>query len=211
MLQISRISADIKDWQSYHDALPVFVEAEWHAIDTVNWPDQFPYKPSVRFQIVYTSDSLLLHYDVEEDFVRANAVRHNEPVCEDSCVECFISFDAGKKYYNIEFNLLGTGLIGYGSRIRAERRRLNTDVVDRVSTFTNMRRVAAKKTWQMVLAIPWEILGQDGNRLSGAFAKANFYKCGDKLPLPHYLSWKSIQSPLPSFHLAEYFGDIAFV
>ena len=32
-------------------------------------------------------------------------------------------------------------------------------------------------------------------------AKANFYKCGDKLPVPHFLSWKPINVPAPDFHL----------
>ncbi|MCL7987511.1 carbohydrate-binding family 9-like protein [Sphingobacterium sp. lm-10] len=211
MLQVIRKSADIREWQSYHDAMSIFSEAKWHAIDMINWPDQFPYQPSVRFQVVYTSDFLVLHYDVEEDFVRANAVRHNEAVWEDSCVECFISFDAGKTYYNIEFNLLGTGLIGYGSRIRQERRRLGADIVERVSTFTHVRQMGGRKTWQMVLAIPFAILGQEGRTLSGGFAAANFYKCGDKLPVPHYLSLNPINSPVPSFHSPEYFGEIAFL
>ena len=211
MLQVINKSANIQNWQSYHDALTVFSDSEWHAIDTVNWSDQFPYKPSVRFQVLYTPDFLVLHYDVEEDFLRANAMRHNDAVWTDSCVECFISFDAGKTYFNIEFNLLGTGLIGHGGTIRRERKRLEAGVVDRVTTFTNVRQAAGKKTWQLVLAIPLDILGQDGRTLSGTCAEANFYKCGDELPVPHYLSWKPINSPVPNFHLPAYFGKITFL
>lgn len=211
MLPIIFTSARTQDWQSYNDALNVFSAADWHAIDSVNWPDQFPYAPTVRFQAMYNTDFLLLHYAVEEEFVRAQAVRHNEAVYEDSCVECFISFDAGQTYFNIEFNVLGTGLIGQRSTVSKEKKRLEADLVNRVNTFTNVRQIAGKKSWQMALAIPFDILGQDGSALTGTSAHANFYKCGDKLPVPHYLSWKQIHMPEPSFHAIEYFGEIAFL
>ena len=37
--------------------------------------------------------------------------------------------------------------------------------------------------------------------LSGLEAKGNFYKCGDKLENPHYLSWEPVRTPDPNFHL----------
>jgi hypothetical protein len=40
--------------------------------------------------------------------------------------------------------------------------------------------------------------------------KANFYKCGDELSQPHYLSWNNIKSGKPNFHLPEFFGEINF-
>ncbi|PVH26717.1 carbohydrate-binding family 9-like protein [Sphingobacterium corticibacter] len=211
MLLINFISARVQDWQSYHDAVSVFSESEWQVIDSVNWPAQFSYAPTVRFQAMYSAEFLLLHYAVEEEFVRACAVRHNEAVYEDSCVECFISFDEKKTYFNIEFNLLGTGLIGHRSTIYKEKKRLDVDLVNRVSTFTNVQQIAGKKNWQMIMAIPFEILGQDGTTLSGKSAHANFYKCGDQLPVPHYLSWKPIDTPQPTFHKVEYFGEIVFL
>lgn len=211
MLAIHFTSARVQDWQSYHDALNLFSAADWHAIDSVNWPDHFPYAPDVRFQAMYNADYLLLHYAVEEEFARACAVRHNEAVYEDSCVECFISFDAGNTYFNIEFNVLGTGLIGHRSTIREEKMRLDAELVNRVNTFTNVQQIAGKKNWQIIMAIPFDLLGQDGNTLKGTSAHANFYKCGDKLPIPHYLSWQSILTPQPTFHAVEYFGEISFL
>jgi hypothetical protein len=46
--------------------------------------------------------------------------------------------------------------------------------------------------------------------LSGVQAQANFYKCGDKLKQPHYLSWKPVLTSNPDFHQPKYFGEISF-
>ena len=40
--------------------------------------------------------------------------------------------------------------------------------------------------------------------------KANFYKCGDKLSVPHYLSWNPVTTEKPDFHRPEYFGLLEF-
>jgi hypothetical protein len=39
---------------------------------------------------------------------------------------------------------------------------------------------------------------------------ANFYKCGDELPTPHFLSWNPIEWKEPSFHRPEQFGKLIF-
>ena len=39
---------------------------------------------------------------------------------------------------------------------------------------------------------------------------ANFYKCGNKTPHKHYLSWAPIDLDSPNFHCPEYFGVIQF-
>ena len=47
--------------------------------------------------------------------------------------------------------------------------------------------------------------------LKGVCATANFYKCGDDLPEPHFVSWNKIEAPTPNFHLPKYFGEIEFI
>ena len=39
---------------------------------------------------------------------------------------------------------------------------------------------------------------------------ANFYKCGDKLQTPHFLSWNPIDLEKPNFHCPEFFGMLRF-
>jgi len=38
----------------------------------------------------------------------------------------------------------------------------------------------------------------------GRLFKANFYKCGDELPLPHYLSWNPIYTETPDFYRPDF-------
>ncbi|MGH2565575.1 MAG: carbohydrate-binding family 9-like protein, partial [Ginsengibacter sp.] len=40
--------------------------------------------------------------------------------------------------------------------------------------------------------------------------KVNFYKCGDKLPKPHFLTWNTVETEDPDFHAPEYFGSMEF-
>jgi hypothetical protein len=41
-------------------------------------------------------------------------------------------------------------------------------------------------------------------------ARGNFYKCGDSLSVPHFLSWQPIDNPTPNFHLEKFFGELDF-
>jgi hypothetical protein len=40
--------------------------------------------------------------------------------------------------------------------------------------------------------------------------KANFYKCGDELQTPHFLSWNPIEIDQPDFHRPDFFGTLEF-
>lgn len=184
---------------------------DWHALNISNWEELYPDRPKVDFQIAHNNKAILLHYAVEENFIKAQYVRPNESVWEDSCVEFFISFDNKAHYYNLEFNPLGTGLIGYGTSDKLNRKRLSTQEIQTVETFTNVASTLAGKKWAMVLVIPLSIFSQSNiNSLSGNEFHANFYKCGDNLPHPHFISWTKIDNSTPNFHLPEFFGSIQF-
>ena len=69
-------------------------KVEFHKIDTVDWPSDYPYCPHVEFAIAHKGDAIMIHYRVEEDSVRAVSGNDLGPVWEDSCCECFVSPDA---------------------------------------------------------------------------------------------------------------------
>ena len=46
--------------------------------------------------------------------------------------------------------------------------------------------------------------------VDGKEIRANFYKCGDELDKPHYLSWNPINLEKPNFHCPEFFGTLFF-
>lgn len=196
------------DYATYQEALK---DQEWHAIEQVNWPGEFPYKPVVNFQIAHNSSHIVLHYTVEEEYVKAKYIRPNESVWEDSCVEFFISFDNKKQYYNFEFNVLGTGLIGFGTADKDTRVRLEPAVIEQISTLTTVVNKQGAKRWAIVLLIPVTVFENIGLKsFDGIKADANFYKCGDALPTPHFISWSKINHATPNFHLPEYFGPVEF-
>ncbi|MFC7522927.1 carbohydrate-binding family 9-like protein [Parapedobacter sp. GCM10030251] len=199
--------------QSSHEKLlSAMDDVPDHNVEEVSWP-AFPYRPHVRFKLAHASDCLLLSYLVREKHVRAFYTNTNDPVYKDSCVEFFLSFDT-RHYYNLEFNCAGTGLIGYGDSDLEKRRRLPKELIETVKAIPSVpvkEALTAEMRWGLLLVIPFSVFdthaitGFGGMRCTG-----NFYKCGDELPIPHFLSWNRIDHPTPNFHLPQFFGDLVF-
>ena len=184
-------------------------------IDCVDWEADYPYAPNVSFRLAHTGSSLLIEYEVEEDSVASVAGHDNGRVWEDSCCEFFSQPVAGGPYYNMECNCTGTLLIGCGPQ-REGRELAPTSVLESVKRWSSLghepfsERIG-KTCWRMALIIPAEaffrnaIIGFDGMRMKG-----NFYKCGDHLQKPHFLSWNPIHVDRPDFHRPEFFGELVF-
>ncbi len=183
---------------------------ERNKIKELNWFD-FNYAPKVSFAVGYNEDSLFLKYFVEEEHCKAVYSKINEPVYKDSCVEFFISFGNDENYYNLEINCLGTCLIEYGPN-RHEREFLSKKLIKKINTQTTLKKENNFYKWEITLAIPFDVFCfTELAQLKGKSAKANLYKCGDDLPVPHYLTWNPIDTPSPDFHRPEYFGTLNFV
>lgn len=185
-----------------------------YAIEQIPWSG-FPYKPEVSFTIAYTADAILLKYFVNENYIRVTCHKDNGPVYEDSCVEFFIAFDDDEKYYNLEFNCIGTCLFGYGKN-RWERQLIGKPLINKIRRQGIMESASNEKgssvNWELVLVIPLEIfIHHRIASLKNRLCKVNFYKCGDKLPEPHFLAWKDMAADTPDFHLPEFFGSMQFV
>lgn len=181
-------------------------------IAEVSW-EEFSYKPEVAFTIAHTPDSIVLRYQVKEQHVQAVYRNTNDPVYKDSCVEFFLSFD-GEHYYNLEFNCMGTGLTGYGPAVRDQRERLPAYLIEKVLTDSVIHTSLSPSgdtAWELLMNIPFELFYRENlTGLSGEQCTANFYKCGDELPVPHFVSWKKIGTPKPDFHRPEFFGTLFF-
>ncbi len=170
----------------------------------------YPYKPEVKFTIAHTGDKILLKYYVKEKTIRAAGNRINASVWEDSCVEFFISFDE-KGYYNFEFNCIGTGLLGFGKG-KTDRELLPAESISRIGYQANITNgVNGLIEWELALVIPSSVfVHHPFSSLKGKQCRANFYKCGDLLPEPHFVTWSDIKSPEPNFHLPDFFGTLVF-
>ncbi|MEL5892089.1 carbohydrate-binding family 9-like protein [Bacteroides sp. GD17] len=197
------------------ESVPALLDKEkvaFQPINTVNWA-AFPYCPDVEFRIAHTEDAILLHFKVKEASVRAVAGKDNGPVWEDACVE-FFSIPAGDGvYYNMECNCAGTLLIGAGAG-RENRQHAPQEVLDKVQRWASLGREAFEEkvgecNWEVALVVPYSAFFLHNiTSLDGKTIRANFYKCGDKLQTPHFLSWNPIGLEKPNFHCPEFFGTL---
>ena len=205
MLKVPRIS--IADPQDLDSVSMLLYTLPQQTIGEVPWP-AYPYKPAVQFSIAHDDNNLFLKYTVTEKTIRAVNTQVNGSVWEDSCVEFFISLD-DTAYYNFEFNCIGTALVGYGPS-KTERSLLPEAVVEQLITRSVINRLHDQSVhWELIVRIPSLLfIHHQPLTLSGLNARANFYKCGDLLPEPHFISWSGIQSPAPNFHVPESFGQL---
>ena len=183
-------------------------------ISSVNWVD-YPYCPEVSFRMAYTGYALLLHFKVKEQSVRAVYGQDNGSVWTDSCVEFFSMPGCDDIYYNIECNCIGTILIGAGAE-RKNRVRATEEVTGLVKRWSSLGNTPFEErvgevSWEVALIIPFQafFLHQIA-LLEGKSVAANFYKCGDELQIPHFLSWHPIRTDKPIFHCPEHFGQLIF-
>jgi len=183
----------------------------FHRIDTVNWK-AYPYRPEALFRIAHTGEAILLDYRINESDIKAVCNQDGGRVWEDSCVEFFVSF-SDECYYNIECNCIGKLLIGKGAG-KEGRTPLPDALLKRVDRWASLGRLPIENRsgdWAVSLVIPKAVFYPDLSKTFDAIkAKGNFYKCGDCLPTPHFLSWNPIQNETPDFHRPEFFGELRF-
>lgn len=176
------------------------------------WQNDYPYKPDVLFAMAYNNENIFLQYDVAEKTVQAAEGKINAPVYQDSCVEFFITLDEGATYYNFEFNCIGTVLGGFGKG-KNGRAFLPQTVLEQIRFQSLVRKEKGYGlvSWQLTVAIPLEVFVHHPlSSLKRKQCRANFYKCGDHLPEPHFLSWANIEGREPNFHLPQFFGTLVF-
>lgn len=189
---------------------------ETHTMDCVNWAVEYPERPVVQFKFAKIKDGLLIKFYVNEDATRATLSTDNQPVYQDSCVELFIDPSGDGTYYNFEFNALGTLLLGFGANRHNREIALAefTNQVKRLSSLGTLPfdNLLNKKPWQLTVMIPFTSFWHHTSvSLEGKNVRGNLQKCGDDLPVPHYLTWNPILTPHPDYHRPEYFGMFDFI
>jgi hypothetical protein len=181
-----------------------------HSMNETPWP-AYPYKPAVQFTIAHDGSHIFLKYWVTEKAIRAVNSQPNSSVWEDSCVEFFISID-DTAYYNFEFNCMGIPLVGYGAS-KTQRSLLPEATVMKIATRSLINRLPGNNNlqWELTVRIPiTTFIHHQPVTLSGLNGRANFYKCGDLLPEPHFVTWADIETPEPDFHRPAHFGQLHF-
>ena len=196
--------------------VPALLDASnvaFQPIASVNWPTEYPYCPEAVFRMAWCPDGLVLHYRVSEQSVRAHYAEDGGKVWTDSCVECFVRNADDDTSYNIECNCIGTLLAASGEG-RHDRVPVAPELRSAVLRWASLGKETFEErkeptVWEVALVIPAQLFAVQPLRLeAGTVLRANFYKCGDELSVPHFLSWNPIEVSQPDFHRPEYFGEL---
>ena len=191
------------------DALNV----QFSPIAIANWPEEYPYTPKAEFRLAWCEEGIAIHYRVTEQSARARYGNDGGQVWTDSCVECFLRNADSNVYYNLECNCIGTILMGSGDS-RHDRVPGDLALLAKVDRWASLGREPFEErceetTWEVALVVPTGIFQAFPIKLeAGNTLRANFYKCGDDLPVPHFVSWNPITTEKPNFHRPECFGEL---
>ena len=183
------------------------------SISAINWPDQFPARPDVSFAIVRTAQNIYVDFHVVGNYLRAVNTANLSPVAQDSCVEFFLSPSSDNRYYNFEFNCIGT----VNASVRSQRdnpTRLTAEQIASIRRYPSVGtdpfdEIAGLHSWRLIVAIPLALIGLTHVDFPHPMT-ANFYKCGSRTSEPHFLSWNPIRTTAPDFHQTSGFGTLFF-
>ena len=158
-------------------------------------------------QACHDGENLYIRMTAKEDTIRATLTGKLDQVCDDSCLEFFFAPKADdKRYFNFELNPLGTLYLGFG----AERPTRVRQIVKNPGMFA-FAPFFTDDGWGVTCKIPADFLRVyfPDYRFEGE-AACNFYKCGDKTVVPHYLAWSELTSENPDYHRRWDFGQMIF-
>lgn len=177
-------------------------------VTTYSWGGE--YRPYVEARVIILSNKgFVVRMDCEESNPKALYTKFNDDVYKDSCMEAFINFKPkleNSGYINFETNVIGALHCAYGTSKNG--RKFLTDMGIDSPIVLNTK---TKDSWSCEYLISFDLIkAVYGNCefKKGDIIKANFYKCGDETDIPHYASWKKIQTQTPNYHMPQFFGDL---
>lgn len=160
-------------------------------------------------QLCYDDTALYIRMEAEEKDVRASYSGLLDEVCEDSCLEFFLSpIPDDKRYFNIEMNPNGAMYFGFGSscndltRLICQERPVIVPAINRTD-----------KGWNVTYSIPFDFIQLFFPNFSpapGKAIRANCYKCGEKTDPMHFMCWCPVVPRPHAFHNPDCFGTMYF-
>ena len=181
---------------------PRWENAEVAILDEV-WEDYHPSPYTTVARLVHTDDALILKMTTNEWPLSITAMKFNDSVCIDSCMEFFfIPNTVDKEYFNFEINPAAIALtyLGEGRGNRTPFRVVDEGVEIEAS-------VVGEKGWSALAYIPYSFLLKHYSCVEKEM-RANFYKCGNNTVIPHYSTWNRVELPKPDYHRPEFFGKL---
>jgi hypothetical protein len=203
-----------------------WLKPEWDDANLIlinNYMGEIPeFNHKVQAKMMYSAsiECLYLIFRIEDKYVRCQVDTINGPVWHDSCVEFFFAPDNNKplQYFNLEMNCAGIPLMHYNFKPREDAFNLDQTDIGKVEIATSMPVIGNQEetgpiTWTLECRIPISILRKYSpitNPGPGVTWRANFYKIAHMSSHPHYITWSTVISEKPDFHLPEYFGILKF-
>lgn len=184
---------------------------DWANVPAVNI-DQELYpsdaKVTAQTQLCYDEQALYVRLSAQEENIRAELTGKLDEICEDSCLEFFFCpVENDLRYFNIECNPNGCLFLGFGPNV--------DELVRLIPEYPSIVPIAKRIPggWETIYTIPYSFIRMffpDFSPVSGGFMRANFYKCGDKTEIPHYLCWNPVPYRRCAFHNPDAFGMVHF-
>lgn len=212
-----------------YPSIPEFTPEAWDGIAAVKLdcfrPESSSHRPETTACAIHDGKGMAVFFEVNDRFIRLKNSRHNQPVCEDSCVEFFFAPFSNTEnidYFNFECSASGVMLCG-----RIMGRRLpdgsfeNFRLIDeencrdiRMNALLSgplEEEITRETKWHLGLYIPFDFFRRQTEReilFSGRAFRGNFYKCADRSSHPHWGSWSPVNEL--NFHMPECFGELIF-
>ncbi len=205
-------------------ASPSWAKAAPTPLSTHLWSETYPTFHPSTFQAIHTPEAIHVRLHSSEFPITARIQEEGGPVHLDSCLEFFWSPDNTKPdYFNFEFNPSGILHVKLGP----DRHHRSLFPFDKsllcvesavsgagIGTDAGIGAGAGvgandEAGWTICFCIPFSLLHELGITPT-LRSRANFYKCGDETPAPHFASWNPVTSPTPDFHRPIDFGELIF-
>lgn len=197
----------------------------WRKIDPIEIRRYMGEKPShfprVQAKLAYDDEAIYVIFQVEDQYVRAVAQKHQDGVYKDSCVEFFFSPEnnSSRGYFNLEMNCGGTMLFHHQKEPRTGSVHISDEDINQISVAHSLPKQILEEIqdptiWTVEYRIPFGILTKYHELTKpqkGTIWRANLYKCADDTSHPHWLTWAPVQNPKPNFHLPDFFGELKFM
>lgn len=180
----------------------IWSRAETAPVMTANWDiPECKNLPNTVARLLYSDVGLHIKMTSDERPLRATVTAQNGAVCEDSCMEFFISPNKDdKRYINFEINPMGTMYLS----LRYDR--FNYEYLPQTASDFGIVCQITPTEWSVAYTVPFsfidEIFGKHSDVMCG-----NFYKCGEKTEHSHYATYFPVASEKPDFHLPQTFGE----
>lgn len=167
------------------------------------------YMPKCAARVGWNKNGIHVLMYADEPVIRAQETTIGGNICQDSCLEFFLSPNADRlKYINCEANPIAVMHIGLGGG------RYGRNVFSAIPVgFNPVSSEHRGRWWAVSYTIPTDFLQEHFGFVpqSGAHVRGNFYKCGDRERHVHHLLFHSYDIEKPDYHRPELFADMILV